>query len=52
MTDRKISNFELGALNYFLIRAFLIGITLNSLIIFIKQAVTKKLSTLFKILNI
>ena len=32
MTDRKISNFEFATLNYFLTRAFLIGITFNALI--------------------
>lgn len=37
MTDRKISNFELISLNYFLTRAFLIGLTFNTLINILKQ---------------
>ena len=37
MTDRKISNFEFATLNYFLTRAFLIGITFNALINALKQ---------------
>lgn len=37
MTDRKISNFEFATLNYFLTRAFLIGITFNALIKALKQ---------------
>ena len=37
MTDKKISNFEFGTLNYFIVRAFLIGTTFNYLINVIKQ---------------
>lgn len=37
MTDRGISNFEFGTLNYFLTRAFLVGFTFNILLNVIKQ---------------
>mgnify|MGYP002625490924 CR=1 FL=1 len=37
MTDKKISNFEIVTLNYFLTRAFLIGIVFNILINSLKQ---------------
>ncbi len=34
---KKITNFEISTLNYFITRAFLIGITFNALINFMKQ---------------
>jgi len=37
MTNRKISNFEFGALNYFITRALLIGITFNAIVNIMKQ---------------
>ena len=37
MIDKKISNFELATLNFFLTRAFLVGITFNALINFVRQ---------------
>ena len=37
MTNRKISNLEFGVLNFFITRAFLIGITFNTLIEIMKQ---------------
>ena len=37
MTDKKISNFELITLNYFLIRAFLICIVFNTIVKHLKQ---------------
>lgn len=37
MTDKKISNFEFATLNYFITRAFIIGITFNTLIVLLKQ---------------
>ena len=37
MTDRKISNFELGTLNFFLTRALLIGFTFSALLNSVKQ---------------
>ena len=37
MTDRKMSNFELATLNYFLTRAFLIGVIFNALVNILKQ---------------
>lgn len=37
MTNKKISNFEFATLNYFITRAFLVGITFNVLINVMKQ---------------
>lgn len=37
MTNRKISNFEFATLNYFITRAFLIGVTFNAIINAMKQ---------------
>ena len=37
MSDKKMSNFELASMNYFLTRAFLIGATFNFFIQIIKQ---------------
>ena len=37
MTDRKMSNFEFSTLNYFLIRAFLIGSIFNTLTNILRQ---------------
>ena len=37
MTNKKISNFEFATLNYFITRAFLIGIILNTLVSVMKQ---------------
>ena len=37
MTDRKMSNFEFGSLNYFLIRCFLIGFSFDIIINSLKQ---------------
>ena len=37
MTDRKLNNFELITLNYFLVRAFLICIVFNAILEYLKQ---------------
>lgn len=37
MTDRKMSNFEFATLNYFITRAFLVGIIFNALLNIVKQ---------------
>lgn len=37
MTNKKISNFEFATLNYFLTRAFLLGVIFNTLIKIVKQ---------------
>lgn len=37
MTNKKIHNFEIGTLNYFATRAFLVGVTFNALINVMKR---------------
>jgi len=37
MTNKKIHNFEIGTLNYFATRAFLVGVTFNTLINVMKR---------------